>query len=457
MVQLHRAGLTPGTVHGDEIGDPFLDVEDDLAVLAIPAAVVIACDLLERVPPTARAHLVNGHHGVEIAVFGGQLGGAFLRGGEGCPCGGAAGVAGVVRLARILGRAGGGIDRRATERELARLLLDVPQLGNQARQQVRSAEDNIDFLASRVASGRPGRQERAQVQFGVHFRFRGVLFKLNQQLGSVAHDALRPGSHLYGVHPGVRQSHLVEHQPLGRLASQRLIVLVPSVGNVAGFNLQSDDKLRCQPHHTGRWQGLNGDHRQHGCGHPQLPIQHHVPCRPVETVHRHAVHLTLDGVEPNLARQVTAQVGVRGSNLQRLNRLAGVNGQRGVKITALSIEGGDATARRTPLHPHGSRCGTVSVGRLIRFRCGPGTGSAIFPACFARLNGLKECVRQLDRIRQHSEIHGVAVKGTAFAADVEAVTPRVLDGHTGQNQCLVGCAGNVDPVFQPLVVKRPVP
>ncbi len=390
MVQLHRAGLTPGTVHGDEIGDPFLDVEDDLAVLAIPAAIVIAGDLLECVPPTARPHLVNGQHGVKITVFRGQLGGAFLRGGEGSPSGGAAGVAGVVRLAWILGRAGGGIDRRAAERKLTRLLFDVPQLGDQARQQIRPAKDNFDFLASRVASGRPGRQERAQIQFGVHFRFRGVLFKLNQQLGSVTHDALRPGSHLHGVHPGVRQSHLVEHQPLGRLASQRLIVLVPSVGDVAGFDLQSDGKLRCQPHHTGRWQGLNGDHRQHGGGHLQLPIQHHVPCRPVEAVHRHAVHLTLDGVKPNLARQVTAQVGVCGPNLQRLSCLAGVNGQRRVKITAPSVEGGDATARRTPLHPHRGRCSTVAVGRLVRFRCGPGTGSAIFPACFARLNGLKE-------------------------------------------------------------------
>ena len=306
MVQLHRAGLAPDAVHSNKIGGPFLNVEHDLAVLAIPAAVVIAGDLLERIPPAATTHLVNGQHRVEVTVFGGQLRGAFLRGGEGGPGRGATGVAGVVRLARILGRAGGGIDRRAAEREFARLLLDVPQLGDQAGQQIRPAENDFDFLPARVAAGRAGRQERAQVQLGVHFRVRGVLLELDQQLGALAHDTFRSGGDLHGVHPVVRHGHLVEHQALGRLASQQLIILVPDVFDVTGLDLQCDDKLRRQPHHAGRWLGLSRDHRQHGAGHLELPIQHHVPRRAVEAVHRHAVHLALNRVESHLAREIPA-------------------------------------------------------------------------------------------------------------------------------------------------------
>ena len=130
MVQLYRARLTSDSVHGNEVSDAFLHIEDHLTVLAIPTAIVVTANLLERIPSAARAHLVYGQHRIEITVFRGQLGGAFLRGGEGCPRRGATGVAGVVRLARILGSASGGVDRRAAKREFARLFLYVAQLGD---------------------------------------------------------------------------------------------------------------------------------------------------------------------------------------------------------------------------------------------------------------------------------------------------------------------------------------
>ena len=169
------------------------------------------------------------------------------------------------------------------------------------------------------------------------------------------------------------------------------------------------------------------------------------------------VHLALNGVETNLAGQVTAQVGVGSTNLQSLKCLAGVHGQRRVKITALGVEGGNAAAWCAPLHPHGGRGGTIPVGRLICFRSGSDTRSTILPVRFTQLNRLEEIVLQLNRISQHPEVHGVAVKGTPLAADVETVTPRIRDGHVGQDQCIAGRAGDVDPVFKPLVIERPVP
>ena len=210
-----------------------------------------------------------------------------------------------------------------------------------------------------------------------------------------------------------------------------MLILVPGITNFIGFNLKDDDKLRSQPHNAGRWLGLNRDHRQHGSGNFQLPIQHHIPRRSVEPVHRHAVHLVLDGVEPHLARQVAAQVGISGTNLQCLKCLAGVNGQSRVKITALGVEGGNAAALRTPFHPHGGRGGTIPVGRLICFRRGSDTGTAILPACFTQLNCLKEIVLQLNRISQHPEVHRVAVKGATLTADVETVISRIPHGHVG--------------------------
>ena len=95
--------------------------------------------------------------------------------------------------------------------------------------------------------------------------------------------------------------------------------------------------------------------------------------------------------------------------------------------------------------------------RLICFRRGPDTRTAVFPVRPAHLYRVRKCVRQLDRIRQYPEVHGITVKSAALAADVEAITPRVLHCHVNQDQRLVDCARDVDPVFQPLVVECPVP
>ena len=381
MVQMNRAGFTSNTIHGNEISDPFFDVKNHLTVLAITATVIIAGNLLKRIPTATPAHLVDGQHGIKVTVFRGQFSGTFLRGGESCPCGGATGVAGVVWLSRILGGTGCGVNCRTAEREFARLFLNIPQLGNQTRQQVRPAKDNFDFLALCIAANRAGGLEQVRVQLVGNFGVRCIRCKLNQQLGAITYDALRTGGHLYGVHTGIRCLHLLKHQLLGCLTFQELAILGPCVADIAGFNLQTHDELRGEPHNACCWLRLYSDHRQHSVSHLELPTQNYVTCRPVETIHRHTVHLTLNGVESNLARQVTAQVGVCGSYLQCLNCLAGVNCQRRVKIATLGVERCDAATRCAPLHPHGGRGGTIPVRRLICFRSASDTGSAILPIC----------------------------------------------------------------------------
>ena len=130
MVQLNRARFSPGPVHRNKVSDTHLHIEDHLAVLAIFAAVIVTAHLLECIPSASCAHLVNGEHGVEITILRGQLGRAFFRGCEGCPCGGTTSIAGMVWLARILGSTGCGVNCRTAEREFARLFLNIPQLGD---------------------------------------------------------------------------------------------------------------------------------------------------------------------------------------------------------------------------------------------------------------------------------------------------------------------------------------
>ena len=159
MIKLHRAGFASGAIHRNEISHTLLNIEDHLTVLAVFTTVVVASHLLKCIPAAARTHLVNGQHRVEITIFRGQLGRALLRGGEGRPCRGATGVAGVVWFSRILGGSGGIVNCRSGERKFARLFLYLPQLGNQARQQVRPTKDNFDFLVPGIATNWPGRKE----------------------------------------------------------------------------------------------------------------------------------------------------------------------------------------------------------------------------------------------------------------------------------------------------------
>ena len=185
---------------------------------------------------------------------------------------------------------------------------------------------------------------------------------------------------MYAVRTGVRSFYLVEQQPLGYLASQKFFALVPGVTDIAGFDLKYDDKLCFLTHHTCRWLGLYGDHRQHGTTNLKLPTQNHIACGTVEPVNRHTVHLTLDRVEPNLARQISTRVCIRRASLQFPQCPTSIDCQCCIEGASPSFEGCDTTARRLPIHPHRSRGGTPPVLWLIYFRRRSNTSSSILPA-----------------------------------------------------------------------------
>ena len=115
MIQLYRPCFPAHPVNRDQISDALLHVEDHFTVLAVVTAIVVAGNLLECIPTTSRAYLVNGQYRIKITVFRGQPSGAFLRGYEGCPCGGTTGIACMVWLSWILGSAGRCVHCRTTK------------------------------------------------------------------------------------------------------------------------------------------------------------------------------------------------------------------------------------------------------------------------------------------------------------------------------------------------------
>ena len=130
MIQLHRAGFTPNTINSNQVGDPLLRGEHHLTVLAVISTVIVAGHFLYGIPSCPATDLVNCQDGVKITVARVYLGRAFLIRSECRPCGGATRGARMVGLTRVLGRPSGVVYRRTGERELSRLLLNLPQLCN---------------------------------------------------------------------------------------------------------------------------------------------------------------------------------------------------------------------------------------------------------------------------------------------------------------------------------------